>query len=88
MKMLTHPVVGLAKPGDVVHHMHAKCIDAFMLRYPANRTALSALPLRMRLGGSSKASWHRLICETYGFTHLIMGSDYAGLGANSEGNDH
>lgn len=87
MNLLIHPVVGLTKPGDIDHHTRVKCIHAVLSTYPQDRTALSALPLAMRMGGPREAIWHCLIRKNYGMTHFILGRDHAGPGSNSKGDD-
>eukprot|EP00485_Elphidium_margaritaceum_P009578 CAMPEP_0202700958 /NCGR_PEP_ID=MMETSP1385-20130828/14069_1 /ASSEMBLY_ACC=CAM_ASM_000861 /TAXON_ID=933848 /ORGANISM="Elphidium margaritaceum" /LENGTH=610 /DNA_ID=CAMNT_0049358253 /DNA_START=129 /DNA_END=1961 /DNA_ORIENTATION=- len=87
MNLLIHPVVGMTKPGDIDHHTRVKCIHAVLPTYPQERTALSVLPLAMRMGGPREAIWHCLIRKNYGVTHFILGRDHAGPGSNSKGED-
>ena len=87
---LIHPVVGMTKPGDIDYHTRLKCIRAVMGPdcFGNNvETALSVLPLAMRMGGPREALWHMLIRKNYGATHFIVGRDHAGPGSNSDGVD-
>lgn len=84
--LLIHPVVGMTKPGDVDHYTRVRCYQAILKRYPEHTTALSLLPLAMRMGGPREAVWHAIIRKNYGCTHLIVGRDHAGPGSDSNGN--
>ncbi len=83
--LLIHPVVGMTKPGDVDHYTRVRCYQAVLDRYPHNTAALSLLPLAMRMGGPREAVWHAIIRKNHGCTHLIVGRDHAGPGADSTG---
>ena len=83
--LLIHPVVGLTKPGDIDHFTRVRCYEKVMDRYPERTTALSLLPLAMRMGGPREALWHAIIRKNYGCTHLIVGRDHAGPGDDSNG---
>ena len=83
--LLIHPVVGMTKPGDVDHYTRVRCYQAIMDGYPHNTAMLSLLPLAMRMGGPREALWHAIIRRTHGATHLIVGRDHAGPGADSQG---
>jgi sulfate adenylyltransferase len=85
--LLVHPVVGMTKPGDVDHFTRVRCYEHIVKRLPDQSTALSLLPLAMRMGGPREAVWHAIIRKNYGCTHLIIGRDHAGPGKNSEGSD-
>ncbi len=83
--LLIHPVVGLTKPGDIDHFTRVRCYEKVMDRYPESTTALSLLPLAMRMGGPREAMWHAIIRKNFGCTHIIVGRDHAGPGDDSNG---
>jgi sulfate adenylyltransferase len=77
--------VGLTKPGDVDHFTRVRCYEKVLRQYPEQTTALSLLPLAMRMAGPREALWHAIIRRNYGCTHLIVGRDHAGPGNDSSG---
>lgn len=83
--LLIHPVVGMTKPGDIDHFTRVRCYEHVLNHYPDQTTALSLLPLAMRMAGPREALWHALIRKNYGCTHLIVGRDHAGPGNDSNG---
>ena len=83
--LLIQPVVGMTKPGDVDHFTRVRCYEHLLKAYPEQTTALSLLPLAMRMGGPREALWHAIIRKNYGCTHFIVGRDHAGPGADSTG---
>jgi sulfate adenylyltransferase len=83
--LLIHPVVGMTKPGDVDHFTRVRCYEHLLSHYPEQTTALSLLPLAMRMGGPREALWHALIRKNYGCTHFIVGRDHAGPGNGKDG---
>jgi sulfate adenylyltransferase len=83
--LLIHPVVGMTKPGDVDHFTRVRCYEQLLHHYPEQTTALSLLPLAMRMGGPREALWHAIIRKNYGCTHFIVGRDHAGPGKDSKG---
>lgn len=83
--LLIHPVVGMTKPGDVDHYTRVRCYEKVIQKYPEQTTALSLLPLAMRMGGPREALWHGIIRKNFGCTHMIIGRDHAGPGKNSRG---
>jgi len=83
--LLIHPVVGMTKPGDLDHYTRVRCYQAISANYPRDKAKLSLLPLAMRMGGPREAVWHAIIRRNYGCTHLIVGRDHAGPGADSTG---
>jgi sulfate adenylyltransferase len=85
--LLIQPVVGMTKPGDVDHFTRVRCYERVLSHYPEQTTALSLLPLAMRMAGPREALWHAIIRKNYGCTHFIVGRDHAGPGKDSQGND-
>ncbi len=83
--LLIHPVVGMTKPGDIDHFTRVKCYEALLKKFPKRTTALSLLPLAMRMGGPREAVWHAIIRKNFGCSHLIIGRDHAGPGLDSLG---
>ena len=83
--LLIQPVVGMTKPGDVDHFTRVRCYEHLLRAYPEQTTALSLLPLAMRMGGPREAMWHAIIRKNYGCTHFIVGRDHAGPGSDSKG---
>lgn len=85
--LLIHPVVGLTKPGDIDHFTRVRCYEAVLDQYPQSTTSLSLLNLAMRMAGPREAVWHGIVRRNHGCSHLIVGRDHAGPGANSAGED-
>ena len=83
--LLIHPVVGMTKPGDVDHFTRVRCYQALMDTYPRFTAKLSLLNLAMRMGGPREALLHAIIRKNHGCTHLIVGRDHAGPGADLTG---
>ena len=83
--LLLHPVVGITKPGDVDHFSRVRCYEHVLKTYPEQTTALSLLPLAMRMAGPREAVWHAIIRKNYGCSHFIVGRDHAGPGPNRAG---
>ena len=81
-KLLIHPVVGLTKPGDVNHYTRVRCYKNIMNKYNNDMTALSLLPLAMRMAGPREALWHTIIRKNYGCNYFIIGRDHASPGLN------
>ncbi len=85
--LLLHPVVGMTRPGDVDHYTRVRCYEHVLKHYPEHTTALSLLPLAMRLAGPREAVWHAIIRRNYGCSHFIVGRDHAGPGKDSRGKE-
>jgi sulfate adenylyltransferase len=85
--LLLHPVVGMTKPGDIDYFTRVRCYEKLLPHYPAQTTALSLLPLAMRMAGPREAVWHGIIRKNFGCTHFIIGRDHAGPGKDARGED-
>jgi sulfate adenylyltransferase len=84
--LLIHPVVGMTKPGDVDHYTRVRVYKALYENYYDNdSTALSLLPLAMRMAGPKEALLHAIVRRNYGANHFIVGRDHAGPGNDSSG---
>jgi sulfate adenylyltransferase len=84
--LLIHPVVGMTKPGDVDHYTRVRIYRALIENYyDKNSTALSLLPLAMRMAGPKEALLHAITRRNYGANHFIVGRDHAGPGNDSSG---
>ena len=83
--LLIHPVAGVTKPGDLDHYTRVRCYQALLPQFPLSTVKLTLLPLAMRMAGPREALWHAIIRRNYGCTHLIVGRDHAGPGADSKG---
>ena len=84
--LLIHPVVGVTKPGDIDHFTRVQVYKMLLEKYyDPKRTALSLLPLAMRMAGPREALWHAIIRRNFGVNHLIIGRDHASPGRNSKG---
>lgn len=87
--LLLHPVVGMAKPGDVDHYTRVRTYSALTERYyDPERVTLALLPLAMCMVGPREALWHMIIRRNYYANHLIVGRDHAGPGNDSTGNSY
>lgn len=84
--LLIHPVVGMTKPGDVDHYTRVRVYRAlYKNHYDKSNTALSLLPLAMRMAGPKEALLHAIIRRNCGANHFIVGRDHAGPGTDSSG---
>ncbi len=84
--LLIHPVVGMTKPGDVDHYTRVRIYKALVDNYyDKNNTALSLLPLAMRMAGPKEVLLHAIIRRNHGANHFVVGRDHAGPGNNSTG---
>ena len=75
--ILLHPVEGVTQECDVPFPVRMKCYKE-VLPYLPPSSALSILPLSMRMAGPKEAVWHAIIRRNYGCTHFIVGRDHAG----------
>jgi sulfate adenylyltransferase len=76
-RVLIHPAVGETKPGDLHHYARVHCYQAMQRHLPHEMTALSLLPLAMRMAGPREALWHALVNRNFGCTHFAIGPDHA-----------
>jgi len=84
--LLIHPVVGMTKPGDVDHYTRVRIYKALVDNYyDKDSTALSLLPLAMRMAGPKEALLHAIIRRNHGANHFVVGRDHAGPGNDSAG---
>ena len=75
--ILLHPAVGETKPGDLHYYARVHCYKAIQKHLPHEMTALSLLPLAMRMAGPREALWHAIVNRNFGCTHFIVGPDHA-----------
>ena len=83
--LLLHPVVGRTRAGDLDYFVRVRCYQAALAHYPPQTTMLSLLPLAMRMAGPREAVWHAIIRQNFGCSHLVVGRDHAGPGADGTG---
>src|SRR2546430_14156977 len=83
--LLIHPAVALTKPGYVDYFTRVRCYQVVLAKYPRGTAKLSLLPLAMRMAGPREALWHGLIRKNCGCSHMIVGRDHAGPGADASG---
>jgi len=76
-RVLIHPAVGETKPGDLHHYARVHCYQAMQRHLPHEMTALSLLPLAMRMAGPREALWHALVNLNFGCTHFAVGPHHA-----------
>ena len=75
--ILLHPAVGETKPGDLHYYARVRCYKAVQRHLPLDMSALSLLPLAMRMAGPREALWHAMINRNFGCTHFLVGPDHA-----------
>jgi len=76
--ILLHPVVGMAKPGDLHYYSRVHCYEAILKQYPKSLVSLALIPLAMRMAGPREALMNAIIRQNYGCTHYIVGTEHAG----------
>lgn len=76
--ILIHPVVGMAKPGDLHYYSRVHCYQAILKQYPKSLVALALIPIAMRMAGPREALMNAIIRQNYGCTHYIVGTEHAG----------
>lgn len=75
--ILLHPVVGMAKPGDLHYYSRVHCYQSILKQYPENTVALALIPIAMRMAGPKEALMNAIIRQNYGCTHYIVGPEHA-----------
>ncbi len=75
--ILIHPVVGMAKPGDLHYYSRVHCYGAILKQYPKSLVSLALIPLAMRMAGPREALMNAIIRQNYGCTHYIVGTEHA-----------
>jgi sulfate adenylyltransferase len=79
--LLIHQVLGALKPGDIPAEVRVKAIDALVVNYFVDGTAIQAgYPIEMRYAGPREALLHAVFRQNFGCTHLVVGRDHAGVG--------
>jgi len=76
--ILIHPVVGMAKPGDLHYYSRVHCYEAVLKQYPKSLVSLALIPMAMRMAGPREALMNAIIRQNYGCTHYIVGTEHAG----------
>jgi len=76
--ILIHPVVGMAKPGDLHYYSRVHCYQAILKQYPKSLVSLALIPMAMRMAGPREALMNAIIRQNYGCTHYIVGTEHAG----------
>ncbi len=76
--ILIHPVVGMAKPGDLHYYSRVHCYEAILKQYPKSLISLALIPMAMRMAGPREALMNAIIRQNYGCTHYIVGTEHAG----------
>ncbi len=76
--ILVHPVVGMAKPGDLHYYSRVHCYEAILKQYPKSLVSLALIPMAMRMAGPREALMNAIIRQNYGCTHYIVGTEHAG----------
>ena len=75
--ILIHPVVGMAKPGDLHYYTRVHCYEAILKQYPKGLVSLALIPMAMRMAGPREALMNAIIRQNYGCTHYIVGPEHA-----------
>ncbi|MBT6275380.1 MAG: bifunctional sulfate adenylyltransferase/adenylylsulfate kinase [Chromatiales bacterium] len=74
--VLIHPVVGVARPGDVSYYTRVKCYRSAERRFPHGIAMLGLLPMALRMAGPREAVWHAIVRRNYGCSHFIIANDH------------
>ncbi|RME21955.1 MAG: sulfate adenylyltransferase [Deltaproteobacteria bacterium] len=76
-----HQLVGKLKPGDIPADVRVKAINALVNKYfRKERVVTGGYPMEMRYAGPREALLHAVFRQNYGYSHLIVGRDHAGVG--------
>ena len=76
-----NPLIGKKKSGDFVDEVIIKCYESLIEHYyPKNRCQMATLHTEMRYAGPKEAIHHGIMRQNYGWTHIIIGRDHAGVG--------
>lgn len=76
--LLIHPVVGVAKPGDVDHYTRVRCYKATVeSAFESGSALLSLMPSVMRMAGPRETLLHAIVHRNYGCSDMIVSPDYA-----------
>ncbi len=75
--ILIHPVIGMAKPGDLHYYSRVHCYEAMLEHYPKSLVSLALAPIAMRMAGPREALMNAIIRQNYGCSHYIVGTEHA-----------
>jgi len=75
--ILIHPVIGMAKPGDLHYYSRVHCYEAMIEHYPKSLVSLALTPIAMRMAGPREALMNAIIRQNYGCSHYIVGTEHA-----------
>ena len=76
--LFIQPVLGTKKSGDFKDDYIFGAYEILLDNYFGHaRTALGALPLKMRYAGPREAVFHATVRQNFGCTHMIVGRDHA-----------
>ena len=79
--VVIHQVLGKLKAGDIPADVRVAAIKALAENYFVKDTIFTkGFPLEMRYGGPREALLHAVFRQNFGFSHLIVGRDHAGVG--------